>query len=78
MCVPGRVCKEIVSDRPKLVEEAMDEPDGSEWRDFPSGVVSDGKGGTGHTSGFTDAVSNSICTRVDDTVFQHLRYSRAI
>lgn len=26
--------------------DAMDEPDGGEWKDFPSGVVSDGKGGT--------------------------------
>jgi hypothetical protein len=26
--------------------EAMDEPDGGEWKDFPSGSISDGKGGT--------------------------------
>jgi len=26
--------------------DPMDEPDGGEWKDFPSGVVSDGKGGT--------------------------------
>ena len=26
--------------------DAMDEPDGGEWKDFPSGVVSDGRGGT--------------------------------
>ncbi len=26
--------------------DAMDEPEGGEWKDFPSGVVADGKGGT--------------------------------
>jgi F5/8 type C domain len=26
--------------------DAMDEPDAGEWKDFPSGIVSDGKGGT--------------------------------
>ena len=57
-------------------EDAMDDQGNGEWKNFSSGVVTNGKGGTATlTSGFL-AGQRKVCPGSDDRFFEHLRHSR--